>query len=587
MTETTEVSIPTLLESTQENPVIERCEYTTKRPRNEETCTLRVNGFERWDPPKNVRNFLDENNVKYSTFRKMTTNTSAFVDFSDGASMQAAREQISQLRNKRGKLFKAFEAKVRRERRNKRRKKEKKASGESAENSPVKSPICAVDVVTPLHRMPYDEQLRKKQNIVRKALKTITKTLTKECNNFEFPCLKNRPGMMCCAFEGILASPVTTAYRNKDALTFGLDRDGKPALGYIVGKLSDRTVHVESPTDCIHVPEIVKFLANCLTVTASNSGFSCYEHVEHTGVWRRATFRIGERGKTILVIIQIKSQNLSEAEDESIKKMVCDSLMKASSEWSFDCKLTGILLQRYDDVSNAAPPDLACELLWGESCIQETLNGVKFQVSPNAFFQVNTIQAERLYEIVANWSGCTPNSTVLDICCGTGTIGLTLARKVKKVIGLELVEEAIEDAKRNAELNGITNTVWMAGKAEETISAALEQIEHSDGSIENVVGIVDPPRPGLHRSITSAIRTSTIQRLIYVSCNPASCATDVAFLCKPVVKHRRGSPFKAVRALAVDLFPHAEHCEMVILLERCSDSELPVKKTGKVNPDNK
>jgi tRNA (uracil-5-)-methyltransferase len=246
------------------------------------------------------------------------------------------------------------------------------------------------------------------------------------------------------------------------------------------------------------------------------------------------------------------------------------------------------------------------KLLAGSPNIVETICKLNFQISPNAFFQVNTITAERLYSLVrmlavsgeaggkefldhlATQEEGTPmleppvntNISIVDVCCGTGTIGLICSPFVRHVVGVDLVEDAIVDARNNAALNGITNSTFFAGKAEETIDKVVEAgVSRVDGgssggsAAARVVAIVDPPRAGLHVNVIHAIRTSKhIKRLVYVSCNPTgSLIEDVVRFCSKQhgkSLYARGPEFKPVFACPVDLFPHTAHCEMVVLLER-------------------
>ncbi|KAK3263439.1 hypothetical protein CYMTET_27754, partial [Cymbomonas tetramitiformis] len=190
---------------------------------------------------------------------------------------------------------------------------------------------------------------------------------------------------------------------------------------------------------------------------------------------------------------------------------------------------------------------------------------------------VNTAAAEVLYHLVGDWAQCDAKTLLFDVCCGTGTIGLTLARRVARVVGIDIVEEAITDAKANAHMNGIENAEFVAGKAEETLPGLLEDFckklpssAEDAGAAEynNVVAIVDPPRAGLHKKVLNALRRNEhLNRLVYVSCNPATLVENALKLCTPIDKI---PAFRPVKAVAVDLFPHTAHCEAVMLFERQS-----------------
>jgi len=245
------------------------------------------------------------------------------------------------------------------------------------------------------------------------------------------------------------------------------------------------------------------------------------------------------------------------------------------------------------------------QVMDGTSCLTDSLCQLKFQVSPTAFFQVNAGAACLLYKIAGEWAGHQQTSTVLDVCCGTGTIGLTVASACKRVIGVDIVERAIEDAKRNSQANGATNCEWVAGKAETVLTELLPSLVGGTWNATtastnsttttrpeggqamgttvlgpgDLVAIVDPPRAGLHKHVLSAIlMCPQIKRLVYVSCNPDTLADNGADLCTPYAARSQKSTrlkraayykhFQPVEALAVDLFPHTKHCEAIMCFER-------------------
>lgn len=332
----------------------------------------------------------------------------------------------------------------------------------------------------------------------------------------------------------------------------------------------------------------------------------------------------------VMVIIQVSPSGYDARVVQKACKRAADILRLAASRASlYQFSLKRLLMQVHNGVSNAAGPDAELfDLEDGNKStadqisISENLCGLRFSLSATAFFQVNTSAADALYQIAGEWASPHGRSLVLDICCGTGTIGITIAKKVHKVIGIDIVEGAIKDAKANASLNGITNCEWIAGKAENVLPSILstyaplvapskrlaatkarysapsaeesgsegevrtdqnQQSKHETTmhgkvlwssksfSLDEIVAIVDPPRAGLHRNVLSALRKEpSVRRLVYVSCNPDSMTANCAELCTPQGPDGRsgGVPFSPIKALAVDLFPHTRHCEAVILLER-------------------
>jgi tRNA (uracil-5-)-methyltransferase len=219
---------------------------------------------------------------------------------------------------------------------------------------------------------------------------------------------------------------------------------------------------------------------------------------------------------------------------------------------------------------------------------------MKFRVSPDSFFQVNTPASEVLYNVISDnittashtlpvlyGKAATPLWIVsvdfivvelfcllVDLCCGTGTIGIIVAKMlgVSKLVGIELSQQAIDDAVYNAECNGITNAHFIVGKVEDVLPSLVASDTTASG--ETSIAIVDPPRGGLHQKVIQAIRKSNINTLIYVSCNPEGTCNNFTDLCRGRSNRIKGFPFRPVTAVPVDLFPHTTHCELVVLFQR-------------------
>ncbi|KMZ58532.1 23S rRNA (Uracil-5-)-methyltransferase [Zostera marina] len=204
-------------------------------------------------------------------------------------------------------------------------------------------------------------------------------------------------------------------------------------------------------------------------------------------------------------------------------------------------------------------------ILYGKSTITETLRGLTFQISANSFFQTNTHQAEILYKLIEDYAGLRGDGSeiILDLFCGTGTIGLTLAKRVKEVYGYEVVADAISDARRNAMINNISNAIFVQGD--------LNKISDNFGNDfpkPNVV-ISDPNRPGMHTKLIKFLLKLRSPRIVYVSCNPSTCARDLDYLCHGVMEKNLEGCYKLTRIQPVDMFPHTPHIECVCLLELC------------------
>lgn len=247
-------------------------------------------------------------------------------------------------------------------------------------------------------------------------------------------------------------------------------------------------------------------------------------------------------------------------------------------------KVKSIWIQEHSGVSNAADLNAVKHLLWGEEYLQEEMLGTKFRISPTSFFQVNTPAASLLYDLVRQWCGeLDENTTLFDVCCGTGTIGLCISKNskaLKEIVGLEIVEDAVMDAKANAVLNGITNARFIVGKAEDTINKVVgeypgikKMVSIGDGegaaAAHKFVAVLDPPRGGVHPKVLRAIRDcEAISRVIYVSCCPNSLVNDASILTRYPSKSTSGTAFVPIKARPVDLFPHTPHTELVMMFQR-------------------
>ena len=267
--------------------------------------------------------------------------------------------------------------------------------------------------------------------------------------------------------------------------------------------------------------------------------------------------------REMMVVVTLDPGNLDLATLERIRGDL-KQLFSGSGE------VTSLFLHLSPARKEAGHQEPAPELLSGTPAIQEVLLGRKFSISPQAFFQVNTQAAEILYKMAGDIANLNDKSTLVDVCCGTGTIGLCLADKVKNVVGVDIVADAIRDAQRNAELNGVTNCAYFTGKAEDILQNILRDIDNKD-----IVAIVDPPRAGLHQKALRAIRsTLAIRRLVYISCDAKNAMKNFVDLSRPPSKTALGDPFLPVKIIPVDLFPHSKGFELVILFERIPWGEI-------------
>ena len=471
------------------------------------------------------------------------------------------------------------------------------ASGRLSPSHQVEASVN--DIVAPLWRKPYAEQLKLKRSEVLVLMRDTTRKWRREYGGslslphevLADPTGANTRAMLFCPLDPIIGSAVTDAYRNKVELSVGLDSKGELCTGHLMGKYTEGTVRVEGVESVPHVPSIAKALSRCFNafaqeVAAQDPGLGPYDKRDHSGFWRLLSVRNSAETKQVMVLIQVDPKARSGPQMEHLRAQLLEHFRKEvldNAAWKAandGYELRAIQLQQYSGVSNAAPEGTAIELLHGEeACIREKLMGLTFRVSQSAFFQINVPQTEVLYNVAANFAKLPlPSATqaekdqhlLLDVCCGTGTIGLSLANRVGKVVGLEMSAAATEvshlaskrankqctrgfcftfhlahtlfacvcvcvrfqDAKFNAAANGITNAFYYVGKAEDTLSVALA--DHVTplsatpalaqvNQAHSVTAILDPPRSGVHADVVRLLRRCPkIQRIVYVSCNPKS-----------------------------------------------------------------
>ncbi|NWU92303.1 TRM2A methyltransferase, partial [Upupa epops] len=419
------------------------------------------------------------------------------------------------------------------------------------------------DVVTPLWNIPYPEQLAKKQQECEQVLLKLTKEIGNN-NRALLPWLfvqKQKYNKLCCPVEGVKASPLQTEYRNKCEFLIGIGvNEEDKTVGCRLGKYKGGTCAVVEPFDTIHIPAIAKKVVKAFQEYIRSTPYSVYSPETYEGHWKQLTVRTSRNGH-IMAIVYFNPQKLSKEELADLKVSLAKYFTKGMG------KSSGVTSLYFVEEGQRKSPnleDLPLEHVAGDKYIYEELLGLKFRISPHAFFQVNTQAAEVLYTAIGEWAQLSQESTVLDICCGTGTIGISLARKVKKVIGIELCQEAVQDAKANAHINDLNNIEFHCGKAEDIVPSLVNIL-----APQNPVTIVDPPRAGLHSKVILAIRRAEhLKKLIYVSCNPRAAMSNFVDLCRAPSNRVKGAAFRPVKAMAVDLFPQTRHCELLILFER-------------------
>ncbi|KAI7899941.1 S-adenosyl-L-methionine-dependent methyltransferase [Cokeromyces recurvatus] len=453
-----------------------------------------------------------------------------------------------------------------RNRSNTRTKRRKGSNKDEIENDARTPAEKLSDQVTPMWRKSYDIQLKDKNNKGIRQLVTLKKRVTELTKTARDPSQIEwalQKGRLPCEVLDPVPSPQTNGYRTKCEFTIGKDLDGEPTVGFLLGLYREGVTSVLDPSECLHIPDIAKKIAKAMCDYIRQSGLPVYDRVTKEGYWRTLMTKTQSTGD-ILVLVQMRDEDLSSERVEEIKK----DLIRFWNEES-GVKVTTLLFQSWNGASNGFTDKAPIDILTGDGYIYENLLDCRFRLSASAFFQVNTPATELLYSKCAEWCNIDKEkkTTLLDLCCGTGTIGITMAKSVDRVIGIEMVPEAIVDAKENAKLNDIKNVTYYADKVENKID--IVQNEEN----EEVIAVLDPPRNGVHASVIRAIRKAKhIDRVIYISCDAKQAFNNFLGLCRPESNSFVGMPFKPARAISFDLFPHTDHCELMIEFVRIKDN---------------
>ena len=373
-----------------------------------------------------------------------------------------------------------------------------------------------------IQAMDYRAQLRFKENKVKNNLMRI--------GGFEEKLLDD-------IMEPIIGMEAPFRYRNKAQFPVGMNKEGQLVAGFYAG----RTHSIIDNHDCsLGVQENQQILEIVLDHMSRNNILP-YDERTGKGLVRHVMIRFGFRTGQIMVCLVVNGKKLP-GEDELIRR-----LTKLPG-------MTSIVLNTNKENTNVIL-GREIRLLWGQEYIEDYIGNIKYQISPLSFYQVNPVQTEKLYGTALEFAGLTGNETVWDLYCGIGTISLFLAQQAGRVYGVEIVPEAIGDARRNAALNGLNNAEFYVGKAEEV----LPEKYRTEGIYADVI-VIDPPRKGCEETVLDTMIRMEPKRIVYVSCDSATLARDLKFLCS------YGYELKRVRA--TDMFPMSCHVETVCLLSR-------------------
>jgi len=377
--------------------------------------------------------------------------------------------------------------------------------------------------------LPYDKQLFYKRQQVEDNLKRIGK--------IELP-----------EIPAVLGADKTKWYRNKLEYTFSSKRfipenefvkdeiNDLNAAGFHAKGLFDKVVEIEK---CWLQAEPTNAIRKTIADFARKNNYSFYDHKLHTGFLRTVLLRICETGEVMV--------NLVMAEDDKEKRnLLLEHLLK---------EVPGIttLLYTINTKWNDSLHDLDPVIVTGKGYVTEKLEDLQFKIGPKSFFQTNTRQAEKLYSVARDYAGLTGNETVYDLYCGTGSIGIFVSKLAKKIIGVEMIADAIGDAKENATLNNIHHAEFFAG---DVIKICDDAFFAAHGKPDVI--ITDPPRAGMHEKLVKKILEIAAPVVVYVSCNPATQARDLRLLDEKYI---------VTKVQPVDMFPHTHHIENVARLK--------------------
>lgn len=384
-----------------------------------------------------------------------------------------------------------------------------------------------------IQELSYEKQLAFKEEKVRGNLKRIGGFSQELLDEVMEP-------IVGAADKSRSAAPF--GYRNKAQFPFGTDRDGNPITGFYAGRTHD----IIANTDCaLGVPQNQEVLEKVLAFLKEYH-LPSYDEKTGKGLLRHVLIRYGFRTGELMVCLVVNGDGILHAEH------LIDSLRKVKG-------MTSITLSPNKQQTNVIMGD-SYKVLWGKGFITDYIGDVKYEISPLSFYQVNPVQTEKLYGLALEYAELKGQETVWDLYCGIGTISLFLARKAKQVYGVEIVPQAIEDARRNAEKNSIDNAEFFVGKAEEVLPAYYETYakEHPGERAHADVIVVDPPRKGCDAELLETIVKMKPEKIVYVSCDSATLARDLKYLC--------GEGYELKRGRAVDMFPQTVHTECVIQL---------------------
>ena len=381
-----------------------------------------------------------------------------------------------------------------------------------------------------IQALSYEEQLKFKEKKVRGHLERIG-------------------GFKDLEMEPIMGMEEPYHYRNKAQFPVGKNKDGKIITGFYAG----RTHSIIENRDCILGVKQNKDVLDCVIGHMEKYHIQPYDETTGKGLVRHIMIRYGFHTDQIMVCLILNGDKLPA--EKALVESLCEIPGMTSITINVNKKRNNVILGNQ------------LRLLWGQSYITDSIGNVSYQISPLSFFQVNPIQTEKLYGKALEYAGLTGNETVWDLYCGIGTISLFLAQRAKFVRGVEIVPQAIDNARENAKINGIENVEFFVGKAEEVLPR-----EYDKNGIYADVIVVDPPRKGCDEALLNTILKMKPERVVYVSCDSATLARDLKILC--------AEEYELKRVSTTDMFPQSTHVETVVLLSQHRDKSTCLDERG-------
>ena len=375
-----------------------------------------------------------------------------------------------------------------------------------------------------LQQISYDKQLHFKKGLVEGCLTRI--------GGFEKEDIEQK-------MEPVYGMEEPWHYRNKAQFPVGYDKEGNLVAGFYAG----RTHSIVANTNCAIQAKVTHPIVEKVLTYMRENKISAYDEKNHSGLIRHILTRVGFTTGEIMVCLIV---NGTAKQLKNINKLV-DKLKEIEG-------MTSIIVNTNTDKTNKIL-GLHCETVWGQDYIEDYIGDIKYQIGPLSFYQVNPQQTKVLYSKALEYADLKGQELVWDLYCGIGTISLFLAQKAKQVYGVEIIKEAIDDARRNATLNHMDNVEFFVGKAEEIVPAQYEKT-----GIHPDVIVVDPPRKGCDAALLNTMLDMAPERIVYVSCDPATLARDLKILC--------AEKYTLEKVAVVDQFSHSVHVETVVLLSQ-------------------